>query len=93
MDIKAVFSLEYEKMGRGYNKLNMNQDYEVNSDRTSLFVKITKKFECGEKHHMKMKVLEPSGGITELITLFQPKGWITLQIYLSKKRYTGVYNC
>ena len=83
MNIKAVFSLEYEKMGRGYNKLNRNQDYEVNSDRTSLFVKITKKFECAEKHHMKMKVLEPSGDITELITLFQPKGLITFRIDLS----------
>ena len=78
MNVKKVLSLEYEMMGRGYNKLNMNQDYEVNSDRTSLFVIITKKLECGEKHHMKMNVLEPSGDITELIALFQPKGLIIL---------------
>ena len=63
-------------MGRGYNKLNKNQDYEVNSDRTSLFVKITKKLECGEKHHIKMFILLSFGTkwrqqVTELITLFQ----------------------
>ena len=91
VDIKAVFSLEYERMGRGYNKLKEHQDYEVFTDKNTFFIKIMKKLESGEKHHMKVNVLESSGDITEWITLFQPKGLITLRKDFRKKTHLTVY--
>ena len=84
---KTVLSLEYEKMGRGYNKLKEHQDYEVYTDKNTIFIKIMKKLESGGKHHMKVNVLESSGDITEWITLFQPKGLITLRKDFRKKTW------
>ena len=78
LDVKTIFSLEHEKLGMGYNKLNELQDFKVFSDNCTLFIKITKHFECGEKHHLKIKVRQPSGDITEWITHFQPKGLILI---------------
>ena len=89
-NVKVVFSLEHEKMGIGYNKLNKHQDYEVFSDNSTLFIKITKHLECEEKHHLKIKVLQPNGAITEWITNFQPKGSIMF-IYLIVKQVLAIY--
>ena len=80
VNVKVVFSLEYEKIGRGYNKLEKHKDYEVFRDDTTLFIKMTKKFECGEEHHLKIKVLGPDEKIVDLLTLFKPKGWILKSI-------------
>ena len=75
-DVKDVSSLEYEKFGMGYNKLNAPQDYEVIPDNNALFIKITKQLESGERHHMKIKVLKPDESEADLLTLFEPKGSI-----------------
>ena len=72
-DVKAVSSLEYEKFGMGYNKLNAPQDYEVFPDNNALFIKITKQLESGD---MKIKVLKPDESEADLLTLFEPKGSI-----------------
>ena len=80
-DVKAVSSLEYEKFGMGYNKLNKPQDYEVFPDNNALFVKITKKLESGKNHHMKIKVLKPDGSQADLLTFFKPKPTGSIKIF------------
>ena len=57
VDVNAVFTLHLEKIFKGYNKLT-SQDYVINKDKTSLFIKITKKLECGEEYHLKIKTLQ-----------------------------------
>ena len=71
--VNAVFTLHLEKIFKGYNKLT-SQDYVINKDKTSLFIKITKKLECGEEYHLKIKTLQHDGSTRELLALFTPKG-------------------
>ena len=80
-DAKAVSSLEYEKFGMGYNKLNQHQDYKVFSDNNNFFIKITKKLESGKNHHMKIKVLKPDGSQAHLLTFFKPKPTGSIKIF------------
>ena len=76
-DVNYVFSLEHEVMGCGYNQLSNGTDYEVQKSVGSLFMKITKEFNCGNHHHLKLKVNQKADGKdVEWITCFKPKGKI-----------------
>ena len=69
----AVFSLEYEEIGKGFGHLNQ-QDFTVTSDKTALFIKITKTLDCSVEHHLKINVLLPNHNFEDWLVLFKPKG-------------------
>ena len=73
-----TFFLEYEKyevrMDEAFIKLKKCQDYVVYEDGTSLFLKITKKLECGEKYHLRIKFLDTERKNAIWVICFQPKG-------------------
>lgn len=68
-----IFSLEYEKIGLGYNTLD-KQDYIISIDKSAMFIKITKKFESKVEYHLKIKVLLPGQSLKEWLVLFVPEG-------------------
>ena len=71
---RYVTDLQLEKRFKGYNKLTLNQDYVIDKDATSLFIKIEKTLECGEEYHLKIETLQHDGSTRELLVLFTPKG-------------------
>ena len=71
--VNAVLTLHLEKIFKGYSKLT-SQDYVINKDKTLFIINITKKLECGEEYHLKIKTLQHDGSTTELLALFTPKG-------------------
>ena len=74
-DIKYIISLEHEEMGCGYSKLTKGTDYEVYKDITSLFIKVTKEYDCGKEHHLKLTVNRSVDGTdVQWIIHFQPNG-------------------
>ena len=80
----VIFSLEYEKIGRGYNTLDEN-DYIISTDENTLFIKITKALESKAEYHLKIKVLLRDKKIGEWLILFMPIGLITFIIYIISK--------
>ena len=78
-DVNFVITLEHEEVSLGYNKLTNGTDYEVHKGVSSLFIKITKKLDCGKLHHLKVKVNQKADGKdVEWITCFEPKGKIKM---------------
>ena len=76
-DVNYVISLEHETVACKYKKLVKGTDYEVHVAVSSLFIKITKEFDCGKFHHLKLKVNQKADGKdAEWITCFKPKGKI-----------------
>ena len=74
-DINYIISLEHEEMGFGYIKLTKETDYEVHKDVTTLFIKVTKEFDCSKEHHLKLTVNQSVDGTdVQWIIHFQPKG-------------------
>ena len=68
-----IFSLEYEKIGLGYNTLD-KQDYIISIDKSAMFIKITKKFKSKVEYHLKIKVLLPGHSLKEWLVFFVPEG-------------------
>ena len=55
--------------------LTKGTDYEEHRDATSLFIKITKYFDCGKEHNLKLNLNQTVDGTdAEWIIHFQPKG-------------------
>ena len=74
-EFNYFISLEHEQMGCGYSKLIKGTDYEVYKDVTSLFIKVTKEYDCGKEHHLKLTVNRSVDGTdVQWIIHFQPKG-------------------
>ena len=73
-DVKKVSSVTCQVLGQSSINLVENQDYKVISDKSTLFLIITKKMKSQEKHHLTITVLDKDNIIQHWKISCQPKG-------------------
>ena len=73
-DLNGVSSVTWEEPGQNPINLVKNLDYEVVSDQSTLFLKITKKMDSQKQHCITIKVLDKDNIGQDWKVFCQPKG-------------------